>query len=323
MPFHPSTMDFASFEKENRPFVNESAEEIYLDTIIKSHQDVYETYSFAADQNMLGDLRPFWDERTEFEEFLAEPRPNGPHLCVLSVEDERTATLAYRMDRTARVTYRLAAHQISLQRKSLRNEAHYPVIFIAPQCQPYNFRDYWQRLVRDAVEKLRPLAGGALLTVSERDSTDTCLEAIERIEQLASPKQPIRHICFVAGLDTAYDKTIGCEFTYDYHLKTETDEGCAALEVEYSRLTREDVAQREKVVRLVRALVRLFGNGRFGKLVFSVSSEFADHMKALVGGTPHEEFTYWEPRRMTPVVSPYFAPRGAGGNLTINLRSTW
>ncbi|KAI0552322.1 hypothetical protein F4679DRAFT_535274 [Xylaria curta] len=265
---------------------------------------------------MLGDLRPFWDEQAEFEEFLAEPQSNGPHLCVLSVEDEKTRDLAYRTDRTARVTYRLAAHQIFLQEESLRNEVHYPIIFIAPQSQPYNFRDYWHRLVKDVVKKLRPLAGGAL-TVSENDDTDTCLEAIERISQLTSPKKPLHHICFVAGVDTAYDKTIGCEFTYHYHLKSETEAGCAALEAEYSRLTPEDVAQREKVVRLVKALVRLFG--KFGKLVFSVSAEFTDHMKALVKGTSHEVFTYWEPRRMTPVVSPYFA---AGGNLTISLRST-
>ncbi|KAI0183330.1 hypothetical protein EV127DRAFT_447480 [Xylaria flabelliformis] len=324
---------------------NQSEEHLGLIGSFKYHADLYYTYYYAAEHNLLSDLRVFWSEREEFEEFLAEPRTNIPQLCILSVEEDRTAPPAYRLNKQARVAYRLAAHQIALQPEPLRNESQYPVIFIAPPFRPSDFRDFFSRFVKDAVRKLYRLTGGAMMKVTNENSNDdpdTLLEAIERLEKLSSPQQPLHHICFVAGVDGAYEKSIGYEQTGEYldMLSTEKSvledeeeleekEGFnkdwrADFEAENTRLTPEDVAQREKVARLVRALVRLFGNKNFGKLVFVVRDDFTDRMKALVDdGTPCKEVTYWEPRRVTPVVSPYFERGGAGGRSLQRVAATF
>ncbi|KAI0468793.1 hypothetical protein F4859DRAFT_516545 [Xylaria cf. heliscus] len=196
-------------------------EVIYLYNRFKYHQYVYETYYFAATQNLLEHLKASFDDRWKLDRFLADTSPDAPEVCYVSVFDDEPAPVAFR----------LAAQHISIQRISLRNEVQCPVIFIAPQYQPTYYEDHLNVLMRDAVTKLRPFTGGTL-TVSEHDHPDTCLEAIEGIRRLSSATEYISPVFFIAGLDGAHNRHAG-------------------------RQDPNDELHQAKVERLARALLRL------------------------------------------------------------------
>ncbi|KAI8948075.1 hypothetical protein F4801DRAFT_471907 [Xylaria longipes] len=247
-------------------------EEASLQRSIESHRDVYATFDFAAEHNLLEYLNSSWRLQAKFERFLADTSAEAQHMCFIYACGPGPGPVAFR----------LAAQQIAAQEPYLQNQTQYPVVFISPpQGQPAaGYDGCWKALMKDVVTKLRPLSRGKLKVRSD-DDPDTCLQAVERLKRLASPAQPVRHYCFLAGLDGAYDLKTGFNLVHDR-----------------SRVPPEDVARRERVARLVRALARLFGNRAFGKLVFCVGAELRDSSYLVNGertiGMQYEELAYWQ-----------------------------
>ncbi|TGJ78809.1 hypothetical protein E0Z10_g9948 [Xylaria hypoxylon] len=252
-------------EQSDQPNESYQSTASHLENMVIRGEDIYEIYNFAANHEMIDDLTPSdWSVSgsASIDQFMTDTWENAPQVCFVHLLESVPTT---------RAAIKLSARQISFEDEALRNPEQYPVLYAEDICS-VRYEEFWKGLVEDVTKSLCPLTKNS--TKVDADShVDRYLEAIEAVPELTSPSKPIQHYFFIAGLDRAYNRTLGLNRDWSYNAWTETRETEAERHKRYE-LTQEDVDQRERVKRMVDALVRLF-HGR-GKLVFVVGPGFKD-----------------------------------------------
>ncbi|RWA05328.1 hypothetical protein EKO27_g9778 [Xylaria grammica] len=258
---------------------SDSSDASSLVSIMRAGGDIYKMYRFALSNGVVGELEPpqAWLNSgwVSLDQFVSDARVNAPLVCFIRCMKPCITT---------RVAIHLAVRQISREEETLRDAAQYPVLY-AEDRNSQHYEAFWESLVKDVAKILRPLTKDATKVEANADA-DRHLEAIEAVTELTSPSQPIQHYFFIAGLDRAYDRTLGVDRNWSYNIWSETPETKARKDEQYG-LTPADISQRAKVKRMVDALIRLF-RGK-GKLVFIVQPSFSDFE---VAGSMNDVPTY-------------------------------
>ncbi|KAI0427779.1 hypothetical protein F5Y09DRAFT_315251 [Xylaria sp. FL1042] len=118
------------------------------------------------------------------------------------------------------------------------------------------YDDHWIGLARSVALNLNPITKDGI-KVRAPTNPDYCLLAIEAVKELTRTFEPT---LYIGGIDRAYDMNYALQIMYN------TDQQ-VLFEMEEAEIER-----RQKVLRMVRALFRLFQNR--GKLVFLIGPTF-------------------------------------------------
>ncbi|KAI3321458.1 hypothetical protein HD806DRAFT_545685 [Xylariaceae sp. AK1471] len=271
---------------------------------IKWRGDIYE---FASDSELAWGFRvPAWwgqEEQNALTHFMGNRHRGAPHVGIIRVQAQTEAV---------QEAFRVAVQQITAHHDSLlRTKEQHHVLFVEPgNIELANVKlghqQIWSSLVKDLAAKLCPLTKDSTKisdTDNADDDADRCLKAIEEVKELTSPCEPIKHFCFIAGLDRAYNRNTNIKDTWGHHLEQERKrlaafhidrlEGTSRAEppptdmheqaqhgIDPDKLVGkleqvQDDNQRKKFERLVRALERLFTKNN-GRVVFFIESDFPD-----------------------------------------------
>jgi hypothetical protein len=247
-------------------------------------------YEIASDPQLVYAFEaPFWWGATEqmaFHRFMGNQDPDAPNMGIIRVQLNESTEEALRVS---------VAQIFTHHDPRLRNREQQHVLFVHPNFKFANIdpskvrvepQDTWSFLVKDLAAKLCPLTKDST-KVSDTDDAngdaDRCLEAIEAVQELTSPSDPIKHFCFIAGLDRAYYTDPNFNRTWGEILERERrrlaarqaggSEGARPVEISPEQVA--DDERREKIKRLVRALERLFTRDK-GKVVFFIDSNFPE-----------------------------------------------